>query len=432
MFDMTYKETLDYLFSQLPMFQRLGKAAYKADLVNTIALDEYFNHPHRNFKCIHVAGTNGKGSTSHMIAAVLIKAGYRVGLYTSPHLRDFRERIKVNGQLISEREVSLFVERNKAVFDRIKPSFFEMTVAMAFDYFAREKVDVAVVEVGLGGRLDSTNIISPELSIITNIGLDHTDLLGDTLEKIAIEKAGIVKPNVPVVLGESNPAYRHVFENKAHEVNASLLLADTVLSITEHGYLPNGGQWFKVGGPSIVEGERIEIDLGGIYQEHNILTVLASIQLLAKQFTLITEAAVLDGLSNAAHSTGLMGRWQILGHNPLVVCDTGHNVDGIRYVVQQLERTPHRKLHFVLGMVSDKDVSGVLSILPQDATYYFTKASIPRAMSEVALSELASNYHLNGKHFSTVMEALQAAKNNAEVNDLVFIGGSTFVVAEVV
>jgi len=429
---MTYKETLDYLFSQLPMFQRLGKAAYKADLANTSALDEYFNHPHRNFKCIHVAGTNGKGSTSHMIAAVFIKAGYRVGLYTSPHLRDFRERIKVNGQLIPEEEVLLFVERNKAIFDRIKPSFFEMTVAMAFDYFAREKVDVAVVEVGLGGRLDSTNIISPELSIITNIGLDHTDLLGDTLEKIAIEKAGIIKPNVPVVLGESNPAYRHVFENKAAEVNANLLLADKVLSITEHGYLSKGGQWFKVGGPSIVEGERIEIDLGGIYQEHNILTVLASIQLLAKQFPLITMATVLNGLSNAAHSTGLMGRWQILGHNPLVVCDTGHNVDGIRYVVQQLERTPHRKLHFVLGMVSDKDVSGVLGILPKDATYYFTKASIPRAMSEVALKELASNFHLNGKPYSTVMEALQAAKNNAEVNDLVFIGGSTFVVAEVV
>jgi len=237
---------------------------------------------------------------------------------------------------------------------------------------------------------------------------------------------------VPVVLGESNPAYRHVFENKAAEVNANLLLADKVLSITEHGYLSKGGQWFKVGGPSIVEGERIEIDLGGIYQEHNILTVLASIQLLAKQFPLITMATVLNGLSNAAHSTGLMGRWQILGHNPLVVCDTGHNVDGIRYVVQQLERTPHRKLHFVLGMVSDKDVSGVLGILPKDATYYFTKASIPRAMSEVALKELASNFHLNGKPYSTVMEALQAAKNNAEVNDLVFIGGSTFVVAEVV
>ncbi|HUW05859.1 MAG TPA: folylpolyglutamate synthase/dihydrofolate synthase family protein [Williamwhitmania sp.] len=429
---MTYQETLDYLFSQLPMFQRLGKAAYKADLVNTLALDEHFNHSHRQFKSIHVAGTNGKGSTSHMLAAVLSQAGYRVGLYTSPHLKDFRERIKINGQPIPEEEVVLFVENNKAIFKQIRPSFFEMTVALAFDYFAREKVDVAVVEVGLGGRLDSTNIITPELSVITNIGLDHTDLLGDTLEKIAFEKAGIIKPNVPAVLGESNPAYLHVFTTKAKEVGTSLILADRMLTVEDHGFSSNGRQWFRINGPLLVARDQVEIDLGGAYQEHNILTVLAAIQILVDRFPRVSPAAVLQGLSSAAQNTGLKGRWQILGINPLVVCDTGHNVDGIGYVVKQLELTPHRKLHFVLGMVSDKDVRGVLGLLPKSATYYFTKASIPRAMSETTLKELASGFDLIGACYPNVLEAFNAAKINAEPNDLVFIGGSTFVVAEVV
>lgn len=429
---MTYQETLDYLFSQLPMFQRLGKAAYKADLVNTLALDEHFNHPHRQFRSIHVAGTNGKGSTSHMLAAVLSQAGYRVGLYTSPHLKDFRERIKINGQPIPKEEVVMFVENNKAIFEQIRPSFFEMTVALAFDYFAREKVDVAVVEVGLGGRLDSTNIITPELSVITNIGLDHTDLLGDTLEKIAFEKAGIIKPNVPAVLGESNLAYLHVFTAKAEEVGTSLVLADRMLTVEDHGFSSNGWQWFRVNGPSLVAGDQVEIDLGGAYQEHNILTVLAAIQILVNRFPRVSPAAVMQGLSSAAQKTGLMGRWQILGINPLVVCDTGHNVDGIGYVVKQLELTPHRKLHFVLGMVSDKDVRGVLGLLPKNATYYFTKASIPRAMLETTLKELAAGFDLTGACYPNVLEAFEAAKKNAEPNDLVFIGGSTFVVAEVV
>lgn len=429
---MTYQDTLDYLFSQLPMFQRMGKAAYKADLVNTLALDKHFNHPHRQFRSIHVAGTNGKGSTSHMLAAILAKAGYRVGLYTSPHLKDFRERIKINGQPIPEEEVVAFVEQNRTIFELIKPSFFEMTVALAFDYFARERVEVAVVEVGLGGRLDSTNIITPELSVITNIGLDHTDLLGDTLEKIAFEKAGIIKPNVPAVLGESNPAYLHVFKSKAAEVNSPLVLADRALAITDRGYSSDGRQWFRVAGPSLLADERIELDLGGVYQEHNILTVLSAIQVLSERFPLITAPVMLQGLRDAARETGLMGRWQILGTNPLIVCDTGHNVDGVGYVVKQLNQTPHRHLHFVLGMVADKDVTGVLSLLPCSATYYFTKASIPRAMSEVRLKELGGNLGLKGACYPTVSEAFAAAKKNAEPNDLVFIGGSTFVVAEVV
>jgi len=429
---MNYQETLDYLFSQLPMFHRQGKSAYKADLVNTLLLDEHFGHPHRKFKTIHIAGTNGKGSTSHMLASVLASSGYKVGLYTSPHLKDFRERVRVNGVMISEDEVVQFVEENRAVFERVKPSFFEMTVALAFSFFEKQGVDVAVVEVGLGGRLDSTNIISPELCVITNIGFDHTDLLGDTLEKIAFEKAGIIKPNTPIVQGESNKAYNHVIKGKAVEQSAPYTLAPDLFNVEESGFTPEGRQWFRVAHAGMEETELFEVDLAGAYQQKNVVTVLAALETVKAVWPKVNQEGVKAGLKNAAKNTGLMGRWQQLSGNPLVICDTGHNVDGIQYVVEQIARTPYAQLHFVLGMVADKDISGVLKLLPVDATYYFTNASIPRAMPAADLQKVASKVGLVGEVYATVEKALVAAKENAKANDLVFIGGSTFVVAEVV
>jgi len=429
---MNYQETLDYLFDQLPMFQRQGKSAYKADMGNTLLLDEHLGHPHRRFKSIHVAGTNGKGSTSHMLASVLASAGYRVGLYTSPHLKDFRERIKVNGVMIPEAEVIRFVEANSHLFERIKPSFFEMTVALAFAYFAEQQIDVAVIEVGLGGRLDSTNIITPELCVVTNIGLDHTDLLGDTLEKIAFEKAGIIKPSVSVVQGESNVVYNHVFEEVARDQSAPYILASDVFSLKDSGWADDGRQWFDVARSGFDVGERFEVDLAGVYQQKNIITVLAALEIVKTKWPNVTPHCIKTGLYNAATSTGLIGRWQVLSHNPLVVCDTGHNVDGIAYVMEQIARTKHSHLHFVLGMVADKDIRGVLELLPVNATYYFTNAAIPRAMRAAELQQLAANFGLKGNIYTTVEAALREAKLNAKANDLVFIGGSTFVVAEVV
>ena len=429
---MNYQDTLDYMFSQLPMFHRQGKSAYKADLVNTLLLDEHFGHPHRKFKTIHIAGTNGKGSTSHMLASVLASSGYKVGLYTSPHLKDFRERIRVNGVMISEEEVVRFVEENRAVFERVKPSFFEMTVALAFSFFEKQGVDVAVVEVGLGGRLDSTNIISPELCVITNIGFDHIDLLGDTLEKIAFEKAGIIKQNTPIVQGESNRAYNHVIKGRAVEQSAPYTLAPDLFNVEESGFTPEGRQWFSVVHAGVEATERFEVDLAGAYQQKNIVTVLAALEAVKAVWPKVSPAGIKAGLKNAAKNTGLMGRWQQLSGSPLVICDTGHNVDGIAYVVEQIARTPHAHLHFVLGMVADKDISGVLQLLPKDATYYFTNASIPRAMKASELRRLASDFGLRGEAFATVAEAKKNAEKNATANDLVFIGGSTFVVAEVV
>ncbi|SDB84438.1 bifunctional folylpolyglutamate synthase/dihydrofolate synthase [Williamwhitmania taraxaci] len=429
---MNYQETLEYLFNQLPMFQRQGKSAYKADLVNTLLLDEHFCHPHCQFKSIHIAGTNGKGSTSHMLASVLGAAGYKVGLYTSPHLRDFRERIKVDGVMISEESVVQFVETNKSIFEQVKPSFFEMTVALAFSYFAEQKVDVAVVEVGLGGRLDSTNIITPELCVITNIGLDHTDLLGDTIEKIAGEKAGIIKPGVPVVQGESNIAYNYVFEQKAKEQSAPYTLASDVFRVESSGLAEGGLHWFSVSRIGSEEKDFVEVDLAGDYQAKNVITVLAALDRIKDIWPNVNAESIKTGLRNAGSTTGLLGRWQVLAHNPMVVCDTGHNVDGISYVVKQLARTPHSHLHMVIGMVADKDIRGVLQLLPVDATYYFTNAAIPRAMEAEALQKLAAEFGLKGDFFTSVDEALREAKKNAKANDLVFIGGSTFVVAEVV
>jgi len=427
---MTYKEALDYIYSQLPMYHRVGKAAYKADLGNALKLDEYFGHPHRTFKTIHIAGTNGKGSTSHMLAAVLQKAGYRVGLFTSPHLRDFRERIRVNGEMIPEEEVAQFISQHKDFFDQIMPSFFEMTVALAFDYFSRMSLDVAVIEVGLGGRLDSTNIINPILSIITNIGFDHTDLLGDTLPKIASEKAGIIKPNTPVVVSKYQPEVEEVFTAKAKEMNAPIYFADREIRVYEQYIDSKGLQVLKLTGNG--KDIKIEIDLLGNYQRYNIPGVLKSIEILRGEGFILSNEAVIEGLRNVQTHTGLMGRWHKLSENPLIYCDTGHNVDGIKYVVDQFRLTPHNNLHMVIGVVADKNIEGMLALLPKNATYYFTQASIPRALNHEELRKRAAEHHLYGQSYPTVSLALAAAKDAYKPNDLIFVGGSTFIVAEVV
>lgn len=430
---MTYQETLDYMFSQLPMFHRIGKSAYKANLDNTLALDEFFGHPHRQFKSIHVAGTNGKGSTSHMLASILQDAGLKVGLYTSPHLRDFRERIKVNGVEVSERYVVDFVEAHKHLFETVQPSFFEMTVALAFKYFAEEMVDIAVVEVGMGGRLDSTNIISPLVSVITNIGFDHTEFLGDTLAKIAGEKGGIIKDGIPVVVGETHVETSPVFEEIVKGRNAKLVFADQKYVVTETFLQEDGVQVFSVEDCTGVSAYRnLEVDLQGSYQRKNILTVLAAVDELKPYFPELSEATIRKGLRHASKQTGLRGRWYQLSANPLTICDTGHNVDGITFIVDQIAKTPYEKLFWVFGMVSDKDISKVITLLPKDAYYIFTQASIPRAMDAELLAEKCNAVGLKGEVEKNVQMALSRAKKMASNNDLIFIGGSTFVVAEVV
>ena len=424
---MNYKETLDWMFAQLPMYHREGKAAYKANLDNTLALDAHFGSPHRRFRTIHVAGTNGKGSVSHMLASILQETGLRVGLYTSPHLKDFRERIRVNGQMISQEYVTHFVESNQEIFDRIHPSFFEMTVAMAFQYFADAEVDIAVIEVGLGGRLDSTNIITPLVSVITNIALDHVALLGDTLEKIAGEKAGIIKPGVPAVVGIRDSATDFVFEQRAREVNTSVRFASDLwhtehLADNTYNFTRQGNQWQLLD---------LHPELHGFYQRKNIPTVLETIQVLREQGLSLPDQAVRQGIERVVTNTGLLGRWQVLSERPYTVCDTGHNVDGITEVVSQLLACHYDHLHIVLGMVNDKDIDGVLALLPRDATYYFCKASIPRAMDEHTLADKASRLGLHGHTYPTVAEAYHAAKAAASPLDMIYIGGSTFVVAEV-
>ncbi len=424
---MDYKATLDYMYSQLPMFHRIGKAAYKANLDNAMALDKLCDFPHRKYKTIHVAGTNGKGSVSHMLASVFQNAGYKTGLFTSPHLVDFRERIRVNGQMITEEAVIDFVDKHKQQFEILKPSFFEMTSAMAFNYFADANVDIAVIETGLGGRLDSTNIIKPELSIITNIGYDHTDLLGDTLEKIAREKAGIIKSGVPVVIGESHIETQQVFENKARENNSEISFADKVYSSVPVKSDEPGIQKLRVkkNNSEVLH----SLDLQGIYQQKNISTVLAAVDLLTDQGYDLTSS-LSEGLRQVSQTTGLMGRWQVLSSQPLTICDTGHNQDGISWVVKQIEQIKFEQLHFVFGVVNDKDVSNILPLLPKEAVYYFTRASIPRALDEKELEQKASAAGLRGNCFSSVADAIKNAKKNATANDLIFIGGSTFVVAD--
>ena len=430
---MNYAETLEYLIEQLPMFHRIGQAAYKNNLDNTLKLDEIFGHPHRNYNTVHVAGTNGKGSVSHMLAAVFQAAGYKTGLYTSPHLKDFRERIKINGQMISEKEVIEWVEvypvKNN-LWD-IKPSFFELTAAMAFDYFAKQNVDIAIIEVGLGGRLDSTNIITPKVSIITNISLDHVNLLGDTLEKIAAEKAGIIKYGIPVVIGTTQKETKKVFIDIAKEKQTSLFFADQdyVASYSMLGM--DGRQMMNIEKNGKVEYPELKLDLLGIYQLKNVPVVLKTLDIMIEKGWKISRKNIYDGLQDTAKTTGLMGRWQIVGNNPLIICDTGHNEDGIRMVVNQIKNTAYKTLHFVFGVVTDKDPYAILRILSADAIYYFTRADIPRAMNERELAQKAAGFGLKGKSYPSVLEAFNAAKSNAGKNDLIFVGGSTFVVAEI-
>lgn len=406
---MDYEATLNYLYDSAPMFQQVGSAAYKEGLENTYALDEYFGHPHRRFRSIHVAGTNGKGSCSHTLAAILQEAGYRVGLYTSPHLVDFRERIRINGKPVSKEYVIRFVEENRAFFEPLFPSFFELTTAMAFRYFADERIDVAVVEVGLGGRLDCTNIIQPDLGIITNISLDHTQFLGDTLAKIAGEKAGIIKTNIPVVIGETTPETKPVFLTKATEVHAPIYFAE------ENQQLEYPG---------------LECELKGLCQTKNTRTILTALPLLRKAGYRLDEEAVRNGFKQVCELTGLMGRWQKLQDRPTLICDTGHNIGGIAYIAKQLQQQHYRKLHIVIGMVSDKDIRGVLALLPKDADYYFTKASVKRALGEHELQQLGIQSGLNGDCYPDVPTAVHAAQQKSLPEDFIFVGGSSFIVAD--
>jgi len=421
---MTYAETLTYLYQNLPMYQRVGAIAFKKDLTNTLALCHALGNPQNQFRSIHIAGTNGKGSSSHMLAAVLQAAGYKTGLYTSPHLKEFTERIRINGIEVSKEFVVDFVERIQPSIEKINPSFFEITVAMAFDYFAHQQVDVAVIEVGLGGRLDSTNVITPALSLITNISWDHMDFLGDTLEKIAFEKAGIIKPKVPVVISERQPEVAQVFINKAHEMSSSITFASDHYQVLAEA----GGQY------SIHHENKdytLQVDLTGGYQTRNIAGVLACLDVLKKCGFTIDDKPIQQGLRNVMKTTGLRGRWQTIGHNPLMICDTGHNEGGIREIVRQIQATRYRKLHMVIGMVRDKDITKILGLLPTEATYYYCAATIPRAMPAEELKIKAERVGLKGNVYATVNEAMEAAKRNSREDDFIFIGGSTYVVAEV-
>ena len=419
------------MFSQLPMYQRIGAAAYKADLNNTIQLLQMLDNPHRNFKSVHVAGTNGKGSTSHMLASVFQEAGYKTGLYTSPHLIDFRERIRINGEMIPEENVVQFIDIYKDKFEAMELSFFEMTVGMAFDYFSKEQVDIAIIEVGMGGRLDSTNLITPELSIITNIDFDHMKFLCDTRAKIAYEKAGIIKPGIPVVIGETHPETQQVFIDKAQECNSPIYFADQIFDCDKIHIESNTEQQFDVWKQSELYMEALEIPLMGNYQQKNLTTVMCTLDLLRDKFN-FSEDDIRGGIAKVVNNTHLMGRWQILGKEPLIIADTGHNVAGITEVVQQLAEMNYERLHFVLGMVNDKDIDSVLQLLPHGAEYYFCKADIPRGLDANILAQKAFDMGLRGQVYESVSHAYRSAVNNAHFDDIVFIGGSNFTVAEVV
>ena len=428
---MDYQQTIDYLFSRLPMFSRIGAAAYKADLSNTVRLLEHLGNPQHKFKSIHIAGTNGKGSTSHMLAATFQTAGLKTGLYTSPHLKDFRERIKINGEMVEQDFVIDFTQRIQPLIEEIEPSFFEITVAMAFEYFARQKVDIAVIEVGLGGRLDSTNVITPALSIITNIGRDHMNILGETVEKIAFEKAGIIKDGVPVIIGESLPETKSVFEKIAAERKAPIVFASGKRWVAEWKTNNHLLEVFIAKNELAQEHQIYNLDLTGIYQLKNVLTVIEAVEQLHASGWPVTHEHLQMALPHVKKLTGLYGRWQVLQQHPTVIADVGHNEDGIRQIVQQLEVTTFNHLHIVLGFVKDKEVSNVLALLPKTATYYFTKAQIERAMPEDTLKALAENCGLKGHTFNEVNQALKQAISNAQKDDLVLICGSVFLVGEV-
>ncbi|MFI5137260.1 MAG: bifunctional folylpolyglutamate synthase/dihydrofolate synthase [Sphingobacteriales bacterium] len=444
---MNYKETIQYLYSQLPLFTRDGASAYKANLNNTIELCARLGNPQNKFKSIHIGGTNGKGSTSHMLAAVLQTAGYKTGLYTSPHLKDFRERIRINGQMIGEQEVIDFVACHRANFDEIRPSFFEMTVALAFDFFAREKVDIAIIEVGLGGRLDSTNIITPLLSVITNIGWDHMNILGDTLQLIAAEKAGTIKSGIPVIIGERQPEVADIFINKAKQEGSRIAFASDLIPDVS---LKSEVKSQELGISSINDSLAIEItnhspisapvlktldlklDLTGTYQLKNVKTVISAVDELRLQGFKISDDDLKEALGKVKELTGLHGRWEVLNKAPLTICDTGHNPEGIREVLKNIAAVSYDKLHFVIGVVNDKDLSKILGMLPTNARYYFCKPDIPRGLEAESLKLKAESFGLLGGVYPSVKAAMESAQENAGENDLVFVGGSTFVVAEVV
>lgn len=420
---MNYQESIDYLFGQVPMFQRVGANAYKPGLDTSIALAAMYGNPQDSFKTIHVAGTNGKGSVSHTIAAILQESGYKVGLYTSPHLVDFRERIRVNGEMIPRENVVEFVEKYKSLTHDLHPSFFELTMMMAFDYFRNAKVDVAVIEVGLGGRLDSTNIITPELCVITNISFDHMQFLGDTLPKIASEKAGIMKHGIPVVIGEAEGDVRKVFEDKSAEVGAPIVFAQDEPAVRTSNRKEDYIEYYTT------RYGKLESELVGECQKHNANTILKAVDLLSGEFN-IDNAAVGRAFRNVCSLTGLMGRWMKIGDNPRVVCDTGHNEGGIKYIVKQLKEEKYNVLRIVIGFVSDKDVSHIINLLPSNAKYYFTQAQIPRAMDSATLRDMAVTAGLNGESFPSVEAAFNAAMSEAKADDMIYVGGSTFVVAD--
>jgi dihydrofolate synthase/folylpolyglutamate synthase len=405
---MNYQETTNWMFNQLPMYQLQGASAYKKDLTNTHLLVDHLDNPQKNIKCIHVAGTNGKGSTSHMLASILQEAGYKVGLYTSPHLKDFRERIKISGINISEDFVCEFISKHKAFFEANDMSFFEMSVGLAFDYFSKEKVDIAIIEVGMGGRLDATNVITPLIAVITNIGLDHIQFLGNTLEAVATEKAGIIKPNIPVVIGEYTPETKVVFLAKAKECNAPIYFASELIE------------------------ETFPSDLLGDYQMHNKKTVLQTIAVLntQKEFA-ISQEDIKSGLLQVVKNTGLQGRWQQLENSPKVICDTAHNKNGLEIVLNQIQKEKFNTLHIVLGVVNDKDLEDILPLFPKNAIYYFCKPNIPRGLDTLVLEQKSAKFELKGKAYNSVSDAYEAAKKTAEKTDFIYIGGSTFVVAEI-
>ncbi len=428
---MEYYEILDYLYNKLPVFHRIGPAAYKANLNNTLKINEFLNHPEKQFKSIHIAGTNGKGSTAHILSSILQEKGLKTGLCTSPHLKDFRERIKINGKMIPEKYLKdFFNETNIKFIETINPSFFELTTGITFKYFADQKVDIAVVETGMGGRLDSTNTVNPLVSIITNIGLDHSDLLGDTLEKIAFEKAGIIKPNIPVIIGQKQDLIKKVFDLKAKENNASIFYADDNYSID---YIKNHDNYYYYDvynkNNKIFQ---IESPLGGSYQNHNIITALQCCELLNNKYDYkISNNHIINGLKNVIDNTGFRGRWTILSKKPLIVCDTGHNKEALEIIIENINSCEYDKLHFIVGFMNDKKIDDILSMLPKDAAYYFTKANVPRSLDANILKEKAKKFGLKGMVFNQVNQAFDKAKELSTKDDMIFIGGSTFVVAEV-
>ena len=422
---MNYQETLNYLYNSTPVFEHVGAVAYKEGLQNTLALDKHFNHPHTNFKTIHIAGTNGKGSCSHSLASILQEAGYKVGLYTSPHLVDFRERIRVNGQCISKERVVKFVKDERKFFEPLHPSFFELTTALAFKYFDEQKVDIAIIEVGLGGRLDCTNIISPILSIITNISFDHTQFLGDTLAKIAAEKAGIIKKGVPVIIGEANEETSPVFQSKANEVNSDIVFAEDNAIVTSSSPMADGGRRYYLSNNSTFVGE-----LSGDYQERNMNTILCACNILKQMNIIKNDDVIAKGLTNICKNTGLLGRWQTIQNNPTVVCDTGHNVGGWNYLAPQIKRQQCNQLRIVFGMVDDKDINSVMYLLPKNAIYYWTQAESKRAIKAERVAEIAIKHDLRGEIFDNVEVAYTKALQDSNKDDFVFVGGSSYIVAD--